>query len=97
MFCLFSSGELTSIYSGELTLTKMLLFNTWCKLLSWKVVPGVKNFILGNFLPFDNDLFTPPIVNLYTRNILLDQFNRFTNSSGQVVKGTPDVFMNLTR
>ena len=65
MFCLFSSGELTSICSGELTLTKMLLFNTWCKLLSWKVVPGVKVFILGNFLPFDNDLFTPPIVNLY--------------------------------
>ena len=71
---IFSSGELRSICSGELTLTKLLLFNTWCILLSWKVLHGVIFLILGNFLPFDNDLFTPPIVNLYTRNILLGNY-----------------------
>ena len=71
---IFSSGELRSICSGELTLTKLLLFNTWCILLSWKVLHGVIFLILGNFLPFDNDLFTPPIVNLYARNILLGNY-----------------------
>ena len=72
---IFSSGELRSICSGELTLTKLLLFNTWCILLSWKVLHGVIFLILGNFLPFDNDLFTPPIVNLYTRNYIIGELS----------------------
>ena len=75
----FNSGELTSICSGKRTLTKLLLFNTWCILLSWKVLHGVIFLILGNFLPIDNDLFTPPFVNLYTRNILLGNY-LLTNS-----------------